>query len=150
MVVPFKQARPGPSSSVSLEAEPLPVQPIDILLAEDDPTNQFAMLRILETMGHRVSLAKDGQQVIDLYKDGDFDCILMDIQMPVMDGVEAAKIIKKTELGKKNKIPIIALTACTMSGDRERFLEAGMDDYISKPVSLEDFHRVFNKFFGQK
>ncbi len=82
-----------------------------------------------------------------LLSDQDFDVILMDIQMPFMDGVEATKAIRSsTDPGARKDIPIIALTAYAMHGDREKFLEAGMDDYISKPLRIEDLARALNKF----
>ncbi|MFO7728493.1 MAG: response regulator, partial [Desulfonatronovibrio sp.] len=124
---------------------------LNILLAEDDPLNQLFIKRMLEKDGHEVVLAKNGQEAVNLLQEQDFHCILMDIQMPVMTGVEATKAIREsTFIGAKKDIPIIAVTAHTQPGDRESFLEAGMDDYLGKPVSLEDFQRVFSRFFGQK
>jgi len=143
-----------------------------ILLAEDDPSNQMPMKLLLEKSGHEVSLAEDGQQVLDMLKEQDFDCILMDIHMPVMDGVEATQRIRNAEReggvarerlsdgeteGSESqytrvpespnpRIPIIALTAYAMDGDRERFLEAGMNDYLAKPVHKEDLERALNKY----
>jgi signal transduction histidine kinase/CheY-like chemotaxis protein len=114
-----------------------------ILLAEDDPSNQFPLQRMLEKTGHVVVLAENGQQAVQLLQDQDFDCILMDIQMPVMDGIEATRLIRtSTPSEEKRKIPIIALTAYAMSGDRERFLMAGMDDYLAKPVNMADLERI--------
>ncbi|WP_291323309.1 ATP-binding protein, partial [Desulfonatronospira sp.] len=129
---------------------------LDILLAEDDPLNQLFMETMLEKQGHKVVLANNGQEAVDLFLEQDFDCVLMDIQMPVMTGVEATRRIRAVEVGDRTSevggrmsgIPIIAVTAHTQPGDRERFLEAGMDDYIGKPVNHEDFQRVFSKFFG--
>ncbi|WP_052507255.1 response regulator [Desulfonatronovibrio magnus] len=124
---------------------------LNILLAEDDPLNQVFIKRILEKDGQTVTLAKNGKEAVDMLQEKEFDCILMDIQMPVMTGVEATKAIREsTTIGPKKDIPIIAVTAHTQPGDRERFLESGMDDYIGKPVNLEDFHRVFSKFFGEE
>ncbi|MFN2343168.1 MAG: ABC transporter substrate binding protein, partial [Desulfonatronovibrio sp.] len=124
---------------------------LDILIAEDDPLNQMFMTSLLKKLGHSVNLAENGREVLDLLQEKNFDCILMDIQMPVMTGIEATKAIRdSTSIGAKKDIPIIAVTAHTQPGDREEFLKAGMDDYIGKPVSLEDFQRVFSKFFGEK
>ncbi|WP_332308271.1 ATP-binding protein [Desulfonatronovibrio magnus] len=121
---------------------------LSILLAEDDPLNQVFIKRMLEKDGQTVTLAKNGKEAVDMLQEKDFDCILMDIQMPVMTGVEATKAIRgSTSIGAKKDIPIIAVTAHTQPGDRENFLEAGMDDYIGKPVSLEDFQKIFSKFF---
>lgn len=123
---------------------------LDILLAEDDPLNQFFMKVMLEKMGHNVVLADNGQEAVGLIQEQDFDCILMDIQMPVMTGVQATRAIRESsDMGAKKDIPIIAVTAHTHPGDREKFLEAGMDDYIGKPVKHEDFQRVLDSFFGQ-
>ena len=108
-----------------------------ILLAEDEAINQLAMRTLLERAGHVVALARNGQEVLDLLRAEDFDCILMDVQMPVMSGVEATRTIRAWS-GPKRDIPIIALTAHAMSGDRESFLQAGMNDYLSKPVGMAD------------
>ncbi|RQD65369.1 MAG: response regulator [Desulfonatronovibrio sp. MSAO_Bac4] len=95
-----------------------------------------------------LSSIEAGKMII---REKEFDCILMDIQMPVMTRVEATRAIRELiTIGAKKDIPIIAVTAHTQPGDRENFLEAGMDDYIGKPVSIEDFHRAFSKFFGDK
>ncbi|SMP42671.1 PAS domain S-box-containing protein [Desulfonatronum zhilinae] len=117
-----------------------------ILFVEDEPSNALPTRKLLEKAGHAVTLAEDGQQALDLFKDQDFDVILMDIQMPVMNGVEATKGIRSsTDLGPKKDIPIIALTAYAMFGDKEKFLEAGMDDYLAKPVRMEDLEKVLEK-----
>lgn len=120
-----------------------------ILLAEDEPSNQLPMRLLLEKCGHEVTLAEDGQQVLAMLARQDFDGILMDINMPVMDGLEATKNIRSAEnLGAKQGIPIIALTAYAMDGDRKQFLEAGMDDYLTKPVQKKDLERMLAKNFG--
>lgn len=94
---------------------------------------------LLEKAGHKVAIAQNGLEVLELLREEDFDCVLMDVQMPVMSGIEATRRIRfSPELASRRDIPIIALTAHAMSGDRESFLEAGMDDYLSKPVSLDD------------
>jgi CheY-like chemotaxis protein len=101
---------------------------------------------LLEKAGHVVSIAQNGQEVLDLLRAEDFDCVLMDVQMPVMSGIEATRQIRSSsELAARKDIPIIALTAYAMSGDREAFLQAGMDDYLSKPVSLEDLVKAITK-----
>ncbi|MFP4397769.1 MAG: PAS domain S-box protein [Desulfonatronovibrio sp.] len=128
-----------------------PKKHLNILLAEDDSLNQLFIKRILEKEGHNVNLAKNGKEAVDMLQEQNFDCILMDIQMPVMTGIEATKTIREsTSLGAKKDVPIIAVTAHAQPGDREIFLDAGMDDYLGKPVRLEDFQRVFNKFFGDR
>lgn len=127
------------------------VKNLKILLAEDDPVNQIFIKRLLEDDSHKVVLAKNGKEAVEKFFQYKFDCVLMDIQMPVMTGIEAAKAIRRaTTIAPVNDVPIIAVTACAQPNDREKFLKAGMDDYLGKPVSLEDFQRVFNRFFGDK
>jgi CheY-like chemotaxis protein len=121
-----------------------------ILLAEDEAINQLAMRILLEKAGHRVAIAQNGQEVLDLLREQDFDCVLMDVQMPVMSGIEATRSIRtSSELAAKKDIPIIALTAHAMSGDRESFLLAGMDDYLSKPVSFADLVKAITRLQGR-
>ena len=116
-----------------------PARPLRVLLAEDDRVNQLAARRALELAGHTVATAGNGQDALHLLAAEDFDCILMDVQMPVLDGLEATRAIREAaNLGSKARIPIIALTAHAMKGDRERFLAAGMDDYIAKPVDVRE------------
>ncbi len=110
---------------------------LHVLLVEDNVINQQVASGLLERMGHRVELAENGQTAIEAWRDGNFDVILMDWQMPVMDGTEAAKIIREEEAFGGGHVPIIAMTAAAMKGDREQCLAAGMDDYVSKPVDPE-------------
>jgi len=106
-----------------------------ILIAEDDSVSSLTCKWILEKSGYSVTTAKDGQEALQLLAGQDFDLILMDVQMPVMDGVEATKAIRDAcNLGVKSSIPIVAMTAYAMVGDKEKFLAAGMSDYIAKPV----------------
>jgi PAS domain S-box-containing protein len=122
-----------------------------VLLAEDDPSNQFPVQRMLEKIGHVVTVVENGRQAVELLRDHDFDCILMDIQMPLMDGIEATRVIRTAaSTVAKRTIPIIALTAYAMSGDRERFLQFGMDDYLSKPLSMLDLERMLRKYSSAK
>ena len=118
----------------------------DVLLAEDNRVNQKLVQAILHKAGHRVWLARNGAEAVALHSRRRFDVILLDVQMPEMDGLEAAKLIRETEVETGRHTPIIALTAHAMKGDRERCLEAGMDGYLSKPVSaralLDLFHRM--------
>jgi two-component system sensor histidine kinase EvgS len=121
-----------------------------ILLAEDDPSNQLPTKILLEKSGYSVVAAENGQEVLDLLAKHDFDCILMDIQMPVMDGVEATKIIRASRnLGAKSRIPVIALTAHAMRGDRESFLAAGMDGYLAKPVIMDELLKILDQVIGK-
>ncbi len=148
VVLPLKLPHGIAALAAPCQAAPCPPSPgLRILVAEDEPSNQFPLQRMLEKSGHAVTLAENGQQAVELLQDHDFDCILMDIQMPVMDGIEATRIIRTSGLTEtKKRIPIIALTAYAMSGDRERFLQAGMDDYIAKPVTMKDLERILLKY----
>ena len=104
-----------------------------ILLAEDNAVNQLLALRVLEKQGHQVVTASNGRAALERLEKATFDLILMDIQMPEMDGFEATAVIRKEEESTGKHLPIIAMTAHAMEGDRERCLAAGMDGYISKP-----------------
>ena len=105
-----------------------------ILMAEDNPVNQRMQTRMLEKRGHSVVVAQTGRQVLELKKCQHFDLILMDVQMPEMDGLEATAAIRESEKGSNTRIPIIAMTANAMTGDRQICLDSGMDDYVSKPI----------------
>jgi CheY-like chemotaxis protein len=109
--------------------------PLRILLAEDNKINQLVALRLLEKHGHTVSVAGSGHEAVNLLDRQDFDLVLMDVQMPEMDGFEATAAIRAKEKGTGRHIPIIAMTAHAMKGDEERCLQAGMDRYVSKPVA---------------
>lgn len=108
-----------------------------ILLVEDDEVTQFAVRKLLEKLGCIVFSARNGKEAIDSLNAEDFDLILMDIQMPVMDGIEATRRIRNSQTGPKSNITIIAMTSYAMTGDREKFLASGMNDYLAKPVSRE-------------
>ncbi|WP_197084259.1 response regulator [Desulfovibrio sp. TomC] len=121
-------------------------RPLRILFAEDDAVNLMAGQRLLEKSGYIVATAVDGHGAIMRLRDQEFDLILMDIQMPGMDGVAATRAIREGKAGQdKANIPIIAMTAYSMTGDREKFLAAGMDDYVAKPVALAELQTVINR-----
>jgi len=109
--------------------------PLRILLAEDNPVNQKLALRLLERMGYRADVAENGLAAISAVEGSNYDVILMDVQMPELDGLEATRRIRRRWPGERPRI--VAMTANAMDGDREACLEAGMDDYISKPVAPE-------------
>ncbi len=110
-----------------------PITPLRILVVDDVATNRFVASRLMSKGGHRIDLAADGAEAVEKVKDGDYDIVFMDVQMPVMNGVEATAAIRA--LGPpKADVPIIAMTAHAMDGDREALLSAGMNDYISKPI----------------
>lgn len=108
-----------------------------VLVAEDNPVNQRLVQRILEGVGHAVETAENGQAAVDLFVRLDFDLVLMDVQMPIMDGLTAARAIRQCEALRGGHVPIVALTAHALKGDRERCLEAGMDHYLTKPIRRE-------------
>jgi CheY-like chemotaxis protein len=112
--------------------------PLRILLAEDNVVNQRLAVRLLEKQGHMVFLASDGVKVLEAMEKDSFDLVFMDVQMPVMDGVEATAAIREKEKATGTHIPIVAMTAHAMAGDRQRFLESGMDGYVSKPVHSQE------------
>ncbi len=114
------------------------VRTLRILLAEDNVVNQRVAVRMFEKRGHTVCVASNGQEALDILGDDKFDLILMDIQMPLMDGIEATKRIRAKEEGSGEHIPIIAVTAYAMREDKDRCLAAGMDAYLSKPVHPEE------------
>lgn len=124
-------------------------QTVHILLAEDNPVNQKLAVVMLSKAGFKVEVADNGQEAVEKFiaAPGSFDLILMDIQMPVMDGLEATKALR--EKGFKS-IPIIAMTAQAMKGDMERCLANGMNDYISKPIKRELVFQIIDKRIFKK
>ena len=120
-----------------------------ILLAEDNLVNQALVVGLLKKAGHTVVVAGDGKEALATLDEGGpgaFDLVLMDVQMPKMDGFEAASVIRKKERGTGTHLPIIAMTAHAMKGDRERCLAAGMDDYLSKPVKREELLDTIERY----
>ena len=112
------------------------LEPIRILVVEDEKINAMVVSAMLKKLGHEVHMATNGLQALEMIKDSTFDCIFMDIQMPEMDGVETTLAIRSMMLNAHTKVPIIALTAHAMKGDKERFIAAGMDGYLTKPVEM--------------
>jgi CheY-like chemotaxis protein/HPt (histidine-containing phosphotransfer) domain-containing protein len=106
-------------------------------VAEDTPFNQKFILRLLDRWGHQAVIVENGQKALEAFNKDEFDIVLMDVQMPEMDGFEAASAIRESEKQTGGHIPIIAMTAHAMKGDRERCIEAGMDEYIPKPISSD-------------
>ncbi len=115
-----------------------------VLVAEDNPTNLTVIFEILRSAGVKVTAAENGRRAVAKIKDGRFDAILMDVQMPVMDGLDAARVIRCLPQGER--LPIIALTAHAMREDREKCLEAGMDDYLSKPITKDALLKTLAKW----
>ncbi len=123
-----------------------PARPLRILLAEDEAVNRKLALKLLERHGHMVTVAESGRQAVDLFDSHVFDLLLMDVQMPEMDGMEATAAIRKKEVGRQSHIPIIAMTAHAMKSDEERCRNAGMDGYLTKPIRFEDLYSAINSF----
>jgi signal transduction histidine kinase/CheY-like chemotaxis protein len=123
-------------------------QPLSVLLVEDNRVNQMLAMRLLEKWGHAVRLAEHGQHAVDaVVEGGRFDVVLMDMQMPVLDGIEATRCIRAHEAANGlSRVPIMAMTANAMQGDRERCLEAGMDDYVAKPINQAELMSKLSRF----
>jgi two-component system sensor histidine kinase/response regulator len=122
--------------------------PLRVLLAEDNQVNQRLAVRLLEKEGHSVVVAGDGVKALEALETHQFDLILMDVQMPLMDGVETTAAIRKREAGIGTHIPIVAMTAHAMAGDRQRFLSLGMDGYVSKPIHSRDLYDAIENVFA--
>jgi signal transduction histidine kinase/ligand-binding sensor domain-containing protein/CheY-like chemotaxis protein len=116
-----------------------------ILLAEDNLINQRYAVRTLERMGHQIVVAHTGEEALAMLQSEKVDLVLMDVQMPEMDGLTATREIRKRELDSQAHLPVVAMTAHAMKGDRESCLDAGMDDYIAKPISREELHQVIER-----
>jgi signal transduction histidine kinase/CheY-like chemotaxis protein len=131
-----------------LGAAALPGQPLlhnlNILLVEDNEVNRRVATRLLERDGHHITCATDGRKAVDMNQQRSFDLILMDLQMPEMDGIAATTTIRAWEKSRGRHVPIVAMTANAMKGDRELCLEAGMDGYVSKPVNMVELRRQIN------
>ena len=118
---------------------------LSVLVAEDTAFNQKFIMRLLERWGHAAVLAEDGRKAVAAFSAGRFDLVFMDVQMPEMDGLEAARAIRRVEESRGGRTPIIAMTAHVIKGDRERCLAAGMDDYLPKPIDSEKLRRMISR-----
>ncbi len=116
-----------------------------ILVVEDVDTNKIFFDAALRKTNAKILWAKDGKEAIDMYKDNEIDLVLMDLQLPIMDGYTATREIKKIN----SKIPIIAQTAHVMSGEREKCIEAGCDDYLAKPIRLQILMETLSKYLNK-
>jgi PAS domain S-box-containing protein len=131
-----------PEGDDAFAARPAPARPLRLLVAEDNPVNQKLMVQLLRKLGHQPVLAANGRAALDALAGAPFDAVLMDVQMPEMDGLEATRSLRAAEAGTGRHLPVIAMTAHAMKGDRERCLEAGMDDYLSKPIDADELARA--------
>jgi CheY-like chemotaxis protein len=123
---------------------------LSVLLAEDNLINQHLVKRLLEKRGHSVAVTGSGREALERVASESFDVILMDVQMPDMDGLQASMRIREIEKARGTYTPILALTAHTMKGDRERCLAAGMDQFINKPIDAERFVEIVEAAAGDK
>jgi PAS domain S-box-containing protein len=121
-----------------------PRRTLEVLLAEDNVVNQLVAVRLMKKLGHNVTVANHGGEALAATKQQRFHLILMDVQMPEMDGFEATRRIRADELGHGRRTPIVAMTAHAMAGDRERCLAGGMDDYLTKPIDRDELFRVLH------
>ena len=140
--VPVKPSEPAVEAGAALNPTQKAVRSLNLLLAEDHPINQRLAMAHLDRRGHRVTLARNGVEALERFREGAFDVILMDVQMPEMDGVEATRRIRALERPLGRHIPIFAMTAHAMPEDRERCLAAGMDGYVVKPFKPEELFRA--------
>jgi CheY-like chemotaxis protein/HPt (histidine-containing phosphotransfer) domain-containing protein len=138
-----------PESGLADHRPATPMRRASLLVAEDHPVNQALARVLLEDLGHRVTMVSDGQQALQALKRERFELILMDVQMPVMGGLEATVKVRELEMLSASRVPIIALTAHAMQGDRKRFLAAGMDDYLSKPIDPQALHEILQRWLPQ-
>ncbi len=134
------------SPSPPTETKTSHVHPRRVLLVEDNAINRRVAVGLLRARGHQVVMAENGQEAVNTLADQEFDIVLMDMQMPVMDGYEATAAIRKREHQIGGHIPIVAMTAEALKGDRERCLAAGMDDYVSKPIAPAEMYRAVERF----
>jgi hypothetical protein len=138
--VVLKAAAEGSHAPAPAAPAIAPSSPLSVLVAEDNLVNQRLIVRLLERAGHRITLASNGREVVALYSQGHYDVILMDVQMPEVDGLQATAQIRALEAAVGRSVPIIALTAHAMAGDREKFLAAGVDAYLPKPIDPPALH----------
>ena len=134
------EALGAPAEKAPSKARPAVVSTRRVLLAEDSPVNQALIIRLLEKRGHHVALARNGREAVEAFAPGRFDVVLMDVEMPVLDGFDATRAIRAAERASGTHVPIVAMTAHAMKGDREKCLAAGMDDYLTKPARAEDLY----------
>jgi CheY-like chemotaxis protein len=134
-----------PAASAPLAAGAPPARRLRVLLAEDHPVNRQLATKLLEREGHIVVAAENGRVALQALTASAFDVVLMDVQMPVMNGIEATEALRRSERGSGRHIPVVALTANAMKGDKERYLKCGMDDYLSKPIRRKELAETLQR-----
>lgn len=141
----------APSKSVLTPAEPsIALRSLDLLLAEDSVVNQKVAVGLLKKRGHRVTIANNGKEAVDALKQKPFDLVLMDVQMPEMDALQATKAIREMEKSTKTHTLIVAMTANAMKGDNEKCINAGMDAYLSKPIRAAELYKAIENVVGNR
>ena len=136
--LPFEKAD-RPADDLRPQEEPFALNKLKILMVEDDRISAVSTKRLLEKLDHTVVIVDDGRPALEALKAEPFDLVLMDIQLPRLDGMEATRALRRGKAGETNaNVPVVAMTAYAMDGDRERFLAAGMDGYAAKPMVLEE------------
>ncbi len=148
-----ERSLPSPPPPEAMEAAPSGVEgrPLKILAAEDNPTNQLVLKTVLHSLGLEPVVVENGRDAIAQWRDGDFDLILMDIQMPVLDGVAAAREIRVLEAKQgRAHTPIVALSANAMKHQVSEYLAAGMDAHLAKPIQLDRFYALLQAFSDGK
>ncbi len=118
---------------------------LNFLLAEDNIFNQMIIITKIKQIGHKIDLAKNGKEAVEMFNLKTYDIILMDLMMPIMDGFKATSIIRNSEKNKDKKTPIIAVTANALDNEKEKCLKIGMDNFMNKPFSIEELNKIFIK-----
>ncbi len=149
LTLPFRDSEAPKRDETSPEENEKPQPGYRILLAEDNPINQKAVKMFLEQYGHTVAVAQNGKEAIEKLKNQDFDAVLMDVQMPGMDGMEATRLIREGVEGSTD-IPIIALTAYAMDEDKGKILAAGMNEYMTKPIDYEKLNEILRRLITKE
>jgi CheY-like chemotaxis protein len=135
-------------SAAAGDARPAAMRRLRVLVAEDNAVNQRLATAMLARLGHEAVIAGDGTEAVEAVAQHEFDVVFMDVQMPTMSGFDATAAIRGAERGTGIRVPIVAMTAHAMAGDRERCLDAGMDDYVTKPVSLAAIDGALRRLFA--
>ena len=137
----------GQAAAKVVEKVSVVQEPLRVLVAEDNAINQKLIAKLLSRDGHSVTLVTNGQEAIEALERLEVDLVLMDVQMPVMDGLEATRQIRRGEAGRSRHQRIVAITANAFDGDREKCIAAGMDDYLTKPIQSSELRRIL-KYTG--
>jgi CheY-like chemotaxis protein len=141
---------PTDDSDVNPRAPGTPFARLRFLVVEDNAVNRLVATRLIEKQNHSVHTAANGQEALDMLERETFDCVLMDVQMPVLDGFEATAAVRNRERDSGGHVPIVAMTAHAMAGDLERCLAAGMDAYLTKPIQAKSLFATVERVLGSR